>query len=676
VIARSRQIVADDERFRGLYISEQDVDALMKEPFGHPRWLRNHHDDNATVYLDTYQNIAKCISKKEEESRKHGITLRLSLLRERFGLESFDIDALLICLAGEIDLRYERLYAYLQDDVTKKRPCIDLVLNLLVSSPRERLSKREHFAPTSPLIRHRLLEYVEDTSTPKPSLLATYLKIDDRITAYLLGSDELDARLNQFSRTIDCQRNFSSLIIEQQLKNRMQGLLQKWPDTNGSVLYLQGPYGVGKQPLAEALCSQLGLSMLVINLDGILCDDHVACQSLLELIYREARLDNYAIFFKGIDQLTEEHSRALLDAFIATFNERPSLTFLSADSQWKHLSQLQRFPLLVIDVPLPDAQQRANVWQQALLANQIQYEQRELIQLASKYKLTPGKITEAAGTASRLAHWHDAKMAEISLKELHEACRLHSNQKLSELARKIPPKYRWRDIVLPQDRLEQLRDICHFVKYRSRVYEEWGFDHKLALGKGLNVLFAGPSGTGKTMAADIIAGELGLDLYKIDLSTVVSKYIGETEKNLSRIFSEAETSNAILFFDEADSLFGKRSEVKDAHDRYANIETGYLLQRMEEYEGIVILATNLRKNIDEAFVRRLHATIDFPFPDEVDRRNIWERIWPESTPRASGLDLDMMAKRFEITGGNIRNIALAAAFLAADDTDEVNMVHI
>jgi SpoVK/Ycf46/Vps4 family AAA+-type ATPase len=190
------------------------------------------------------------------------------------------------------------------------------------------------------------------------------------------------------------------------------------------------------------------------------------------------------------------------------------------------------------------------------------------------------------------------------------------------------------------------------------------------------VLFAGPSGTGKTMAAEIIAGELGLELYKIDLSTVVSKYIGETEKNLSRIFTEAETSNAILFFDEADALFGKRSEVKDSHDRYANIEIGYLLQRMEEYEGVVILATNFRKNMDEAFVRRLHFTVEFPFPNAADRRRIWEGIWPADTPRDSTLALDFMAHRFELTGGSIRNIALAAAFLAADDGNVVTMKHL
>jgi SpoVK/Ycf46/Vps4 family AAA+-type ATPase len=297
-------------------------------------------------------------------------------------------------------------------------------------------------------------------------------------------------------------------------------------------------------------------------------------------------------------------------------------------------------------------------------------------ELATKFRFTPGQIQDTVSTARNLARWRDPAAGQVTMDDLYAASRLQSNQKLRELARKITPHYTWDDIVLPADRMRQLREIVNQIKYRAQVYEVWGFDRKLAMGKGLNALFAGPSGTGKTMAADIMAGELGLDLYKIDLSSVVSKYIGETEKNLARIFMEAETSNAILFFDEADALFGKRSEVRDAHDRYANIEISYLLQRMEEYDGMVILATNLSKNLDDAFVRRMHFTLEFPFPDVKHRRRIWEKIWPTETPRSSKLDLDFMARRIEVAGGNIRNIALAAAFLAADDGAVIDMRHL
>jgi SpoVK/Ycf46/Vps4 family AAA+-type ATPase len=221
--------------------------------------------------------------------------------------------------------------------------------------------------------------------------------------------------------------------------------------------------------------------------------------------------------------------------------------------------------------------------------------------------------------------------------------------------------------------MAQLQEMVNTVRNRPTVYGKWGFDRKVALGKGLSALFAGESGTGKTMAADIIAGELGQDLYKIDLSMLVSKYIGETEKNLNRVFSEAETSNAILFFDEADAIFGKRSEVKDSHDRYANIEISYLLQRMETYDGVVILASNLRGNLDEAFTRRLHYIVEFPFPEAADREIIWKVNFPPETPVSADVDFRLLARRFRITGGNIRNIIMASAFLAAEMDESIGM---
>jgi SpoVK/Ycf46/Vps4 family AAA+-type ATPase len=218
--------------------------------------------------------------------------------------------------------------------------------------------------------------------------------------------------------------------------------------------------------------------------------------------------------------------------------------------------------------------------------------------------------------------------------------------------------------------------MVNTVWQRPVVYDEWGFGRKLALGKGLNALFAGESGTGKTMAADIMAGELGQDLYKIDLSMLVSKYIGETEKNLNRVFSEAATSNAILFFDEADAIFGKRSEVKDSHDRYANIEISYLLQRMEAYDGVVILATNMRGNLDEAFTRRLHFIVEYPFPEAADREIIWQVNFPAETPVAEDVDFGLLARRFRLAGGNIRNIILASAFLSSEKDEVVGMKHL
>jgi SpoVK/Ycf46/Vps4 family AAA+-type ATPase len=321
-------------------------------------------------------------------------------------------------------------------------------------------------------------------------------------------------------------------------------------------------------------------------------------------------------------------------------------------------------------------QERADLWptlagSREEFAADVSWEE-----LAVKFRLTPGQINDALVVARNRARLRGKGNEVITTDDLYRGCRAQSNQKLSSSARKLTPRHSWTDIILPPKELTQLREVCAQLKYRQKVYGEWGFGSKVSVARGLCVFFYGPSGTGKTTAVEILADELQLEAYKIDLSTVVSKYIGETEKNLSTIFHEAETSNAILFFDEADALFGKRSEVKDAHDRYANIEINYLLQRMEEFEGLVVLATNLRKNIDEAFFRRMHFAIEFPFPDETDRYQIWKQHFPPTAPVAGDIDFNFLANRLNITGGNIKNIVINAAFLAAENSGVINMKHV
>ncbi len=267
---------------------------------------------------------------------------------------------------------------------------------------------------------------------------------------------------------------------------------------------------------------------------------------------------------------------------------------------------------------------------------------------------------------------HEGKPT-FTFEELFKAARAQSDQSLGTLSLRVNTIYTWDDLVLPQSTLRQVKEIAAAIKYRHVVYSQWGFDKRIAYGKGLKVLFAGPSGTGKTMTAGVIARDLGFDLYKIDLSSVVSKYIGETEKNLDRIFRAAHSSNAILFFDEADALFGKRSEVKDAHDRYANIEVAYLLQKIEEHEGAVILASNLSKNIDDAFSRRMHYVVEFPLPGVPHREQLWRGMFPPEAPLSPDVDFGFLAKQFQISGGDIKNVVLAAAFLAAQDGKVITM---
>ncbi|HWQ13305.1 MAG TPA: ATP-binding protein, partial [Roseiflexaceae bacterium] len=486
----------------------------------------------------------------------------------------------------------------------------------------------------------------------------------------------LDPQIAPYASVAWPARALDDLVLPQELAVRLRQLLADHPA--GLALGLQGGYGSGRRAVAEALCAQAGLPLLTVNLQRALDAEAPDIQpaEMAGRIVREAALRRAALLWLHADRLlAAEPPTPWRAAVLAAIDSFHGASFLALEQPWEARGALARTPFLRVELPPPGYGERERLWRERLGADAP--DDATLQALASTFRLSPGQIRDAVRMARALAGWRGNRDgARLSAQELFAACRAQSSGRLDSLAHKIRATYTWEDIVLPPDQLAQLREICLQVRHRRTVLERWGFDHHLAMGKGVNVLFAGPSGTGKTMAAEIIAADLGLELYKVDLATMVSKYIGETEKNLDRIFTAAREANAILFFDEADAIFGKRSEVKDAHDRYANIEVGYLLQKMEEYDGVVILATNLRKNMDEAFVRRLHVAIDFPFPEEADRLRIWRKVFPRETPLAPDVDLGFLARQFKLAGGNIRNAALLAAFLAAEEGAAVGLAHL
>jgi hypothetical protein len=353
----------------------------------------------------------------------------------------------------------------------------------------------------------------------------------------------------------------------------------------------------------------------------------------------------------------------LVDALAA----HPGVVVLGTAQAWR---PSPHEPLGVIGVPCtaPAANERRRIWRREVDAAGAGAAPGDLAAVGDRFRLSPRQIKDAALTAAGQARLQRPRRGSsaprLTRRELFAAGRSQSGHELGTFARRASAVHAWDDLVVPEEAHRQLRELAARVEHRTLVMDEWGFSARLAGGRGVTALFAGPSGTGKTMAAAVIAAELGLDLFAIDLSTVVSKYIGETEKNLSRVFGAAADSDAILLFDEADALFGKRSEVRDAHDRYANVEIAYLLQRMEEYDGLALLATNLRHHIDEAFIRRLDVIVDFPFPDTAERLRIWRSCLPRSLPLGDDVDLDALA-RHRLAGGNIRNAVLGAAYLAA-----------
>jgi len=566
---------------------------------------------------------------------------RLAAVTASLGLDLLDAAVLATCAAPELNPRFGRLFAYLQDDVTRKLPSARLVGHLLEGEGVTAADVMTCFDLDRPLRRLGAVKLLGDAQTP---LAERPLKVADRLAAHLLGArlDELPAptRLRLVPMPAHDPGRHEHVAAVAAMLARPSEL----------PVVLCGPD-------AEALFAKAyGRPLVVAHVRDMEQRDVMADAALI------SALEGRPIVFEGLEDLDPAERGRLLRAL----EERPDRVVVAAPSRGASLALGDRTVLLV-EAPPPTYAERQQAWTDLTGVEDTR-------DVAAKFRLSMGQIVEAAEVA-RLAA--SARGEERPLpSDLDLGSRQASSSRLGELASRLPPGYLWEDLVVPDRQLELLQSISAYLRHRDRVLSDWGYEKTVARTQGLKVLFAGESGTGKTMAAQVLASDLGLDLYQVDLATIVSKYIGETEKNLARIFAAAEGSNAILFFDEADAMFGKRSEVSDAKDRYANIEVAYLLQRMEAYAGAVILATNFRRNIDDAFLRRLDFVIDFPFPEPRDRERLWRGMVPAEAPLGSDVDFALLGKRFKLSGGAIRNCMLAAAFLAAEEGSMIDMAHL
>jgi hypothetical protein len=553
-----------------------------------------------------------------------------------FGLSSFERDLLLLCAGVELDGDFAGLCAAAHGDPHRTYPTFGLALAAL---PDAHWSALE---PDGPLRRWRLVE-----TAPGERLTTGPLQIDERVLHHLAGIPTVDARLRGLVRAVPPGPQPAS---REAAADRVVALWRTVPDgAPPPAVQLCGRDAGGRRAVAAAACARAGLAAVVIDA-AELPTAAAERETLARLWEREAALGGAALVLEADE----------VDDAVAL---RAATALVEAVGGWRLLSSPEPVrtrdgPILRVDVPPLGTAEQVELWAEALDGR---VDGDELVGVAQQFRLGADGVSAAAARVRAGASAWDA-------------CREQARPRLDDLAARIEPAARWDDLVLPAPQLDTLRELALHVRRRATVYEDWGFASKGARGLGIGALFAGPSGTGKTMAAEVLANELRLDLYRIDLSAVVSKYIGETEKNLRRVFDAAEEGGAILLFDEADALFGRRSEVKDSHDRYANIEIGYLLQRMEAYRGLAILTTNLRGALDQAFLRRLRFVVQFPFPDATQRAEIWRRVFPAETP-LNGLRPERLA-RLNVAGGAIRNIALGAAFLAADDGGRVGMGHL
>ncbi len=558
----------------------------------------------------------------------------LTRLVKACDLTPFERDMVLLCAGPELDARFGPLL-----ERAGGRPSFSLALAALPDAHWSAL------APDAPLRRCQLVQF-----TPGDSLVTAALRLDERILHHLAGVGTLDERLTPLFRPAPPPTPLAP--SQEQLAWRMAEGRAKREDC--PLLQLTGESAADQRALAAATAAMLGQRLYLLDardLPAGASERH----TLARLWEREAALGDAALLLDAHEADAPEAQRAA--AWFADASE--GLFFLGTREPMRGVTR----PTMTFALARPRADEQRTLWQGALGPERVARLNGQLDALAAHFAFGPEEVGRAAALAD-----------ESSPHGVWDAARSVARARLDTLAQRIEPLATWDDLVLPEAPLRTLREMAAHLRQRYRVHEEWGFARRSARGLGMSALFSGASGTGKTLAAEVLARELRLDLFRVDLSAVVSKYIGETEKNLRRVFEAAEAGGAILLFDEADALFGKRSDVKDSHDRYANLEVSYLLQRIEGYRGLAILTTNLRESLDQAFTRRLRFIVHFPFPDAEQRAAIWRRLYPAETP-TEGLDYNRLA-RLSLPGGNLRNIALHAAFLAADAGEPVRMRHL
>ncbi len=618
------------------------------------RWAARY-DPEAAVQLEELEEESAATPEEAAQAPK-----TLATLVKVFELSPFARDVLMLCAGMELDAVFAPLCAQAQADPKRAYPTFGLALAALPGASWQAL------LPDAPLRYWQLVRI-----DPGENLTTGQLRIDERILHYLLGFECRDERLAGIVEPVGYDED-----LVPSHRRIVEHLVATWERTLGTadfpVVELCGPEVSSKRSIAAAACARLGWKLHALPVEALPQEAH-DLDGLIRLWHRDAILSGAALLLEGDEVGRDDAREASVRRFVDLSRGGLIVT------RRRRLGRPHR-PVLSIDVAKPRLEEQRDLWHETLapvemsdaetaaqVETLIEQFHLDVKQIRNACFDALGRLDSAAEDGGEEAPEKPADLGAT----LWACCRERARPELADLAERVVARATWEQLILPEAQLMTLREIAVHVRRRGKVYRTWGFAEQSSRGVGVSTLFAGSSGTGKTMAAEVLAAELDLDLYRIDLSSVVSKYIGETEKNLQRVFDAADLGGAILLFDEADALFGRRSEVKDSHDRHANIEVSYLLQRMETYRGLAILTTNLRDALDPAFKRRLRFIVEFPFPDVAQRREIWRRTFPSKTPTAE-LRFDRLA-RLNLAGGHIRNIAINAAFLAADEDRPVSM---
>lgn len=607
---------------------------------------KSEHVDHAGV-LD---QLRKCVDEMQDPPALDRVVTALNL-------SAFERDVLLLCAGLELESGMSELIATILGDPSFEEPTFGLALAVLPEA---------HWSAVTPGGALRYWRLIELNKTK--TITWSPIKVDEHILHYLAGIRELNERLKEVSVPVPPEE--ASVPSQKKLAdNILQAITKMSGDGLPPVIHLFGNDPSDIVAVASHVCFSLQSRLYKVSAYSVPVNTRDNTE-LARLWSREMALNNYVLFLDCSD--LENNDKPRIQAVTSFVENIQGLILLNGDPWMIGLKRNK----IVFNVERPTAEEQMSLWKK-IIGPHIDLNEAGLATIVSQFNLSADRIRKAGfeifNALPLNGKGHENLNGDIR-KKIWKACCTYTRPQVDELAERIIPVATWNDIVLPETQKNVLKEIAVQVKQRNKVYREWGFASKSSRGLGISALFSGESGTGKTMASEVLANELELDLFKIDLSKVVNKYIGETEKNLRKIFDAAEDGGAILLFDEADALFGKRSDVKDSHDRYSNIEVSYLLQRMEAYRGLAILTTNMKNAIDKAFLRRIRFVITFPFPDSIQRAEIWNKAFPDGTP-CHQLDMERLA-RFAIPGGSIRNIALNAAFYAADENRPVEMIHV
>ena len=614
-------LTKEDTSSKGLYISKEEVWEVMDS-------IEQFCECDNDQLISSIYEASKIVASRAELSLKCDKNFAFLKLQTLFGLNQDEILVILLLVAEYVNPKYKKIYAYLNNDVTQKSPTIDIVLDLIANNHEERFKKRNYFHRSSPLLMHGLINMNEDK-----------LSLNERFKDWLLEINCVDREIEDIVEICSLP---NTKIYELPIRDlRTKSSQISWLtgiDTSEKIRWV---YNLHER------------EVLVCKFDEILAGD---CIKILELVFREALLRGSCILFTNGDFILDHKHRGRVVRFLHKKLQTKKF-FVYICGQHDAESDLKA---QIFHITLPKYKERLQIWR---LCSQGQIAENKLERLAKKYALSFEQIKHCC------LSWID------NPRPLDEICNEFLIPQRSQYFQLITPQFKWKDIVLVKEKKQEIKEISYCMENRHFVLDEWNFKSKLGGKRGINIVFSGGPGTGKTMTANILANTNKMNLYRVDTASIVDKYIGETEKKLKTIFEQVADTNSILFFDEADSLFGKRGEVQRAQDRYANVTVSYLLQKIEDHSGIIILATNLIENLDKAFVRRMNFIVQFPHPSKKQRMGIWKKAFPPQVP-LENIDYGFLAEKINLSGGYLKNIAWLACFYAAEENRSVGMSHI